>query len=197
MKNFFAFIIFLVLLISSGTLILAKVANSDFTSRLNESIKNISNTITSTYSNQEYSKEKLTLNQNNISTDNPSPKATLSPTKKPIPSLLPTITPKKNNSTPVACHRFTITHLDGSTSNLCYSEADYQQLEALARKLQSTKSNYNFENSVYEMYKKSNEESSTDFFEKPMKEAQKKAQSYQDQIGEISLQMYNIESRGY
>jgi len=101
--------------------------------------------------------------------------------------------PTTNNSQPTTCYRFTVPHLDGSSSNLCYSQTDYNQLVSLYSQYSSAKANYEFELKVVEMYN----ESESDFFQKSAEEAKQKAQQWKDKMGEIALAMYNIEKRGW
>ena len=50
---------------------------------------------------------------------------------------------------------------------------------------------------LYKMYEKAKQTAfKLDFYDQSIEQARIKAQKYKDKIGEISLQMYNIESRG-
>lgn len=107
-------------------------------------------------------------------------------------------TTKSNNSQPKSCYRFTVPHLDGSSSNLCYSQTDHNQLSSLYSQYSSTKANYDFEVRVAKMYTEAKETAhNPDFYQPSIDEANRKAQEHKDKMGEIALKMYNIESRGW
>jgi len=119
------------------------------------------------------------------------PQVTLKPTTRPLQNLI------TKNPTPKpfvkSCYRFTVPHLDGSSSKLCYSQVDYNQLSSLYYQYNSVKGSYEFQLRVAEMYS----DPPSDFFQKSADEAKRKAQEYKDKMGEIALAMYNIELRGY
>jgi len=101
--------------------------------------------------------------------------------------------PTTYNLSPKSCYRFTVPHLDGSSSALCYSQSDYNQLASLHSQYNSAKANYEFELRVAEMY----DDPNSDFFQQSADEAKQKAQQWKDKMGEIALAMYNIEKRGW
>lgn len=98
---------------------------------------------------------------------------------------------KSSSAGQITCYRFTAPHLDGSSSNLCYSQADYNQLIPLLSQYNSAKANYEFELRVAQMY------ADSDHFRYLSDEAKRKAQEWKDKMGEIALKMYNVESRGW
>ncbi len=99
----------------------------------------------------------------------------------------PTVKNNKTNS----CYQFTVPHLDGSSSNLCYNQSDYNQLVSLYSQYTSAQANYKFELRVADMYVDS------DHFKHLSDEAKRKAQEWKDKMGQIALQMYNIEKKGW
>ncbi|NOY14708.1 MAG: hypothetical protein GXP43_00635, partial [bacterium] len=60
----------------------------------------------------------------------------------------------KTPKTKRICHRYTVTHLDGSTSTLCYTQSDYNQLLQLGYKLTSAKVFYKFHLKGADSYQK-------------------------------------------
>lgn len=123
---------------------------------------------------------------------NPTTSPTPSPKITPNPTLKPTTKPLSNTQ-PKTCYRYTVPHLDGSSSTKCYTQADYQALQSLTSQYRSAQSDYSFNSSVAEMYLKDGIE----FFKESGEKAQAKAQEAKDRMGAIALQMYAVESRGW
>lgn len=206
MQNKLPFIILLSISLVSGILVVNKLSKFDFLKNFNfeftSSINSISN-FTKDINEQNSDTNKSNSNSDNLNSiaeDIKEDEVNLDNIKTPTPTpkkISPTQKPIKINSQPLVCNRFTVLHLDGSSSTLCYSSSDFNLLTNMNSKLVSAKSNYNFEKSVYEMYQKAYEKNNSDIYLEPMAKAKEKMQEYQDLIGEISLQMYNIESRGY
>ena len=75
------------------------------------------------------------------------PSTTFKP-PRPSPSIvkraLPTARPLPT-SAPIACNRFTVTHLDGSTSRLCYSRENINRLQQLEYERSSAQAFYAFD----------------------------------------------------
>jgi hypothetical protein len=75
-----------------------------------------------------------------ITAETPSPSG-------PIKSPFPTVSTVKTRTPSVvvkSCYRYKVTHLDGSTSNLCYSKENYNQLVNLGYDYSSAKTFYQF-----------------------------------------------------
>ena len=96
-----------------------------------------------------------------------------------------------------ACNRYTVTHLDGSTSNLCYNSFDYNQLSNLGNQLLNDRADLEFKQRVYEQSKSAYENWGGDLFKKSMEINAQKIQPVQDKVGQIVGQMQEIEKRGY
>ena len=95
------------------------------------------------------------------------------------------------------CNRYTVTHLDDSTSNLCYSSSDYNQLSNLSNQLLNAKADLEFKQRVYEQSKNAYENWGGDLFKKSMEIDVQKIQPAQDKVGQIVGQMQEVEKRGY
>jgi hypothetical protein len=102
--------------------------------------------------------------------------------------------PKKTASD---CYRYTVTHLDGSTSNLCYSQADYNQLVSLGYSLSSAKSFYQFHLEGAQKYQEQYDSTGSKIYLDAKASSERDAQREKDKIGQITLQMQEIEKRGY
>lgn len=197
MKNAsFLIAIFAVLVISGALLIqkVGKVTANSYLAQINKAFNDIS-----TYLENSTKTTSKPQSQAPLFTSDPIPIVTIKnlpqttakpPTRSVQNSTTHTVTPKPMQK---SCYRFTVPHLDGSSSNLCYFQNDYSQLRTLFSQYSSAKANYEFELRVAQMY----EESKSDFFQKSADEAKNKAMEYKDKMGQISLQMYNIESKGW
>lgn len=197
MKNAsFLIAIFAVLVISGALLIqkVGKVTANSYLAQINKAFNDIS-----TYLENSAKTTSKPQSQAPLFKSDPIPKVTIKnlpqtttkpPTRSVQNSTTQAATPKPMQK---SCYRFTVPHLDGSSSNLCYSQSDYSQLRTLFSQYSSSKANYEFELRVAQMY----EESKSDFFQQSADEAKNKAMEYKDKMGQISLQMYNIESKGW
>lgn len=125
-------------------------------------------------------------------TSAPSAKPTSTPHPKP---KIQVNVPAPTNPPP--CNRFKITHLDGSTSNLCYSATDYQELINLSYDLSSSQTFYNFHLKGVENYQKTYERTGSSIYLDAKASSQEQADREKQEIDQIRNQMYNIEKRGY
>jgi len=111
--------------------------------------------------------------------------------------------PEQKKSTPAQkqpvreCYRYTVTHLDGSTSNLCYSRSDYNQLVNLGYALSSAKTFYQFHQEGAQKYQELYEQTGAKIYLDAKASSERDAQREKDKIGSIILQMQEIEKRGY
>lgn len=98
---------------------------------------------------------------------------------------------------PKECNRYTVTHLDGSTSNLCYSGSDYNQLINLGYDLSSAKTFYQFNRDGAQKYQEEYDATGSKIYLEAKASQERDAKKEQDKIGSITLQMQEIEKRGY
>lgn len=113
-------------------------------------------------------------------------------------SPTPTQAPVQTQAAPAKpCNRYTVVHLDGSTSNLCYSTADYNQLVNLGYDLSSAKSFYQFHLDGAQGYQDEKDRTGSDFWLGAKASQEQQAKREQEKIGQITLEMQAIESRGY
>lgn len=111
--------------------------------------------------------------------------------------------PPKSQKAPVQpaplkeCYRYTVVHLDGSSSNLCYSKSDYNQLVNLGYNLSSAKTFYDFHKEGAQKYQEEYNATGSKIYLDAKASSERDAQRQQDKIGQITLQMQEIEKRGY
>ena len=141
---------------------------------------------------------------------------TQTPTFKPKPTFTPTPTPyqktiplpdgskikiKINPQTKLkpnrSCYRYTIPHLDGSTSSLCYTKSDYDQLTQLGYQLTSAKAFYKFHLKGAESYQKEYEKTQSPIYLEAKKRSLEKANQEKQKITQIIARMQEIERRGW
>lgn len=115
--------------------------------------------------------------------------------QKPLPPPLAPITEPATTITP--CYHYTVTHLDGSTSNRCYTNADYNQLTTLGVQLMTAQGDLDFAQRVYDQDKNAYNTYGGDLFKSAMESAAKKIPPAADKVGQIVLQMQTIEQRGH
>ncbi|MBN1169004.1 hypothetical protein JXA63_03890 [Candidatus Woesebacteria bacterium] len=112
--------------------------------------------------------------------------------------VAPTVTQQKVTIIPQReCYRYMVTHLDGSTSNLCYSKSDYEQLRSFGYDLSSAKTFYEFHLEGVENYQATYERTGSDIYLDAKASQQQKADREKEKINQITLQMQQIEERGY
>lgn len=114
-----------------------------------------------------------------------------------VKTVTPTTVPQKVYVPPKQCNRYTVTHLDGSTSNLCYSKSDYDQLRSLGSKLSSAKTFYEFHLEGVERYQDEYERSGSDIYLDAKASSQASADREKEKINQVTLQMQTIEEKGY
>lgn len=95
------------------------------------------------------------------------------------------------------CYRYTITHLDGSTSNLCYSRTDYNSLLNLGGQLSGAKSFYQFHLDGAQRYQDEYDRNHSAIYLDAKASEEQQAKREQEKVGSITLQMQQIEQRGY
>lgn len=127
----------------------------------------------------------------------PSTRPTSSATPTPKPSLAPKPIATPKVSPPRECYRYVVTHLDGSTSNRCYLQTDYNQLVDLGYQLSSAKSFYQFFLDGVSRYQQEYEKTGSSIYLDAKASQQAKADSEKVKIDQLNVKMYNLESRGY
>ncbi len=135
-----------------------------------------------------------------------SPKASpvTTPTSKPRQSPAPSVAPKASTIPKTTlteqkketCQRFLVSHLDGSSSNRCYSQSDYSQLRSLAQQASAAQTFYQFHLDGVARYQALYEESGSSIWLDAKASSQAKADQEKEKIGALHLQMYTIETRG-
>ena len=201
MKNIFYVTLLSIVLIASGTLLFQKmgrVSASPYLSQIGQAFNDIVGYIENSAKTTPTLKSKTPFHTSESIPQIPIkslPQATPKPITKTTTKPLQNLITKNPTPKPVvkSCYRFTVPHLDGSSSNLCYSQTDYNQLFSLYSQYTSAKGSYEYQLRVAEMYS----DPPSEFFQKSADEAKHKAQEYKDKMGEIALAMYNIELRGY
>lgn len=124
------------------------------------------------------------------------------PTSRPTPSYVPNSSSKSappvRKITPRAvCYRYQVTHLDGSSSYLCYNKQDYDQLVNLGYQLSSAKTFYQFHLDGAQQYQDEYERTGSDIYLQAKESSLKSAQREKEKIDQIILQMQEIEKRGF
>ncbi len=147
-----------------------------------------------------------------------SPTPTKTPILKTTPTLTPTPTPYQK-TTPLPgeskikikinpqtqtklkpnrpCYRYTVPHLDGSTSTLCYTKSDYNQLVQLGYQLASAKTFYKFHLEGANTYQKEYEKTQSPIYLEAKKQSLEKANQEKQKITQIIARMQEIEKRGW
>lgn len=196
-KLFFLFMF--VIMTITGVLLLKKISLPTPTLTTSSFFNQLMSTIKDAFTvSFDYSIDYSSSNENASSSAEPSIPPTTTPKTTIKPSSSPTTkTQPASSAQSKTCYRYTVPHLDGSSSTKCYSQTDYQSLQNLGARYNSAKSDYNFEISVAEMYAKSSSDFASEFFKKPAEDARARAQAAQNLMGEIALQMYAIEARGW
>ncbi|KKT74929.1 MAG: hypothetical protein UX31_C0015G0019 [Candidatus Nomurabacteria bacterium GW2011_GWA1_46_11] len=131
------------------------------------------------------------------------------PINTPAASLLPE--PRKESPTPPSsqkenrpvspkrreCYRYTVTHLDASSSSRCYSSSDYNQLVDLGGNLSTAKTFYQFHLDGALRYQDEYGRTRSSIYLDAKASEEHQAQREKDKIGQITGQMQQIEQRGY
>ncbi len=127
----------------------------------------------------------------------PSQPTTSWPSRAPSPFLSPR--PKKHYYHPQPasrCWRYTVPHLDGSTSRLCYSRTDYNRLVQLGSQLSSAKTFYRFYLDGIKDYQDQYDITKSKIYLDAQESMRRKAEREKEKISQIILQMQAIEKRG-
>ncbi len=95
------------------------------------------------------------------------------------------------------CWRYKVTHLDNSTSNLCYTKSDYDQLTNLGYQLSSAQTFYKFNLQTAESYQKEYDKTGSSIYLDAKKDALNQAEKDKTEISQIIYQMQKIEERGF
>lgn len=95
------------------------------------------------------------------------------------------------------CYRYKVTHLDGSTSYLCYNSADYNQLTDLGYKYSSAKTFYEFHLDGAGDYQAQYDITGSTVYLDAKKSQERQAESEKQKMNSIIGQMQEIEKRGY
>lgn len=125
--------------------------------------------------------------------------ATPAPSARLLPSTpKPQATPKSVIvAPPKECYRYKITRSDGSTTNLCYSQVDYNQLVELGYQLSSTQTFYQFHLDGVARYQAEYDKTKSSIYLDAKASQQSKADQEKLKIDQITVQMYNLEAKGY
>ena len=126
------------------------------------------------------------------------------PTPVRTPSPTPTITRRVIPTTVsvlsqplIPCYRYKIPHLDGSSSNLCYSYEDYQTLQQLGYTYSSAKTFYDFHLKGVVDYQKQYEKTGSSIYLDAKKSQQDKANEQKNIMDSTLAKMYTLEQRGF
>lgn len=95
------------------------------------------------------------------------------------------------------CYRYVVTHLDESTSNLCYTKADYNALVGLGSQLRSAQTFYQFHLDGVTRYQQEYEKTGSSVYLDAKASSQASADSEEQKIDSLVGQMQEIEKRGY
>lgn len=133
----------------------------------------------------------------NLPSPVPSPTPSFTPT--PSPTVLSPLKPKTYSPKPKtkACYRYRVVHLDGSSSYLCYNKEDYDQLVNLGYQLSSAKTFYQFHLDGAAKYQEEYERTGSDIYLQAKESSLRSAEREKEKINQITLQMQEIEKRGF
>lgn len=120
----------------------------------------------------------INTNESSTSSSNPSPLPTNS-------------TPKK------VCYKFVVPHLDGSSSNLCYTQNDYGQLQSWKSKYSTAKSFYEFNLEAADDYQDEYDRTGSSVYLSGKERALDEAQEEKQKMEAAVYQMQLIESKGF
>ena len=97
---------------------------------------------------------------------------------------------------PAACYRYKIPHLDGSSSNLCYTAGDFQTLQNLGYEYSGAKTFYAFHLKGADDYQKQYEKTGSSIYLDAKKSQQDKANEQKAIMDSTLVKMYTIEQKG-
>ena len=125
-------------------------------------------------------------------------KPTPTKTSFPVSTKPPTPTTASVLSQPlIPCYRYKIPHLDGSSSNLCYSYENYQELQQLGYTYSSAKTFYDFHLKGVADYQKQYEKTGSSIYLDAKKNQQDKANEQKNIMDSTLAKMYTLEQRGF
>ena len=125
-------------------------------------------------------------------------KPTPTKTSFPVSTKPPTPTTASVLSQPlIPCYRYKIPHLDGSSSNLCYSYEDYQTLQQLGYTYSSAKTFYDFHLKGVADYQNQYEKTGSSIYLDAKKSQQDKANEQKNIMDSTLAKMYTLEQRGF
>lgn len=135
----------------------------------------------------------------------PSPRPTsfpATPTKTlptPLPTKKPTLPPRPINTQPASpmCNRFTVTHLDGSTSRLCYSSELRSKLQQLEYERSSAQSFYEFDMRSSARYQEEYDRTGSSIYLDAKTRSEQSAQNNLDKRNAAVAAMQEIEKQGW
>jgi hypothetical protein len=189
----------LLLLIGSGAVVISKATQSfslpSFSSHwVNDFATNILSSL-STKSSQ--SNKTLAL------LPSPTVAAFLATPTAAIPSLLPTrkptIPPRPLATQPASpmCNRFTVTHLDGSTSRLCYSNQNRAKLQQLEYDRSSAQAFYEFDMRSSTRYQEEYDRTGASVYLDAKNRSEQSAQNNLNKRNAAVAAMQEIEKQGW
>lgn len=186
------FILAAIALIISGLLLVKRIDIPTLSLQLPDPAK--------VFENLQTTFEAEIATNSNESSSSATPSTTTKPTEEtPTQPTKPTLPPPTPHSiAPIkACVRVVVPHLDGSTSNRCYTPTDAETLRNLVFKYTAAHSSALFYQKVADSYFDNGQQFNSDFFKQAGQEAAAKAEAEKNRVGEISLEMYAIEARGW
>lgn len=95
------------------------------------------------------------------------------------------------------CYKYTVPHLDGSSSTLCYSQSDYNQLVSLGYSYSSAKTFYEFHLDGVQDYQAQYEQTGSNIYLDAKASQQREADQSKQKMDAAIGSMQEIEKRGY
>jgi hypothetical protein len=133
----------------------------------------------------------------------PSPLVQLIVSKNPLPSPHPTKKPANpprltnTQSTSAACVHFTVTHLDGSTSSLCYTSENRAKLRRLEYERSSAQAFYEFDMRSSERYQQEYERTGSSIYLDAKERSEQSAREHASKRDAAVAAMQEIEKKGW
>jgi hypothetical protein len=121
------------------------------------------------------------------------------PLPSPQPTKKPTNPPRPTNaqSTSAACARFTVTHLDGSTSSLCYTSENRAKLQRLEYERSSAQAFYEFDMRSSDRYQQEYERSGSSIYLDAKQRSEQSAREHASKRDAAVAAMQEIEKQGW
>ena len=95
------------------------------------------------------------------------------------------------------CQRFTVTHLDDSTSSLCYNSSDYAELLKLESTRRSAQTFYQLHQESVDRYQEQYQQTGSDIYLDAIESSQRRADEEFQKRNQAIAQMQTIEQRGW